>query len=327
MKGSLNPLALLLTFVVCLAWTGAPMAASDDYPNRLVKVIVAFTPGGTTDILTRMVSARLSEQMGKSFVVENKPGAGGNIGTEFVVRSVPDGYTLMVNSVGPIAVNLTLYQNLAFNPLTDLDPIIQIAEVPNVLVVPADANTPSMKELVAKGKTKPGGLSYASTGIGTSSHLSGFMMMKRDKVPAVHIPYKGADAVIGLLGGRTDFMFATIPSVIAHIQSGRLLPLAVSSAMRSRSLPNVPTMIESGYANFEAGSWFGFFGPHGIPRSVVDRLNQAVNGIIKEPAIDKKMVMEGADPVGGSPEQFKSFIDKEFRKWQVIVRESGATQQ
>lgn len=326
MNQTLKLLAILLTLVTCFFWAGTSIA-SDDYPARPVRVIVAFTPGGTTDMLTRMVSNRLSEQWGKSFVVENKPGAGGNIGTEFVVKAPPDGYTLMVNSVGPIAVNPTLYKNLPYNPITDLDPVIQIAEVPNVLVVPASANTPNLKELLAKSKTKQGGLSYGSTGIGTSSHLSSFMMAKRDNITAVHIPYKGADALNDLLGGRIDFMFATIPSVIAHIQSGRLLAIAVSSAKRSRSLPNVPTMIESGYAGFEAGSWFGFLAPRGTPKSIINKLNQAVNEIIKEPAIDKKMIFEGADPVGGSPEQFKNFIASEYKKWAVVVKDSGATAQ
>jgi tripartite-type tricarboxylate transporter receptor subunit TctC len=235
----------------------------------------------------------------------------------------------MVNSVGPIAVNPTLYKSLPYNPLTDLEPIVQIAEVPNVLVVPASANTPTLKDLLAlaKAKTKQGGLSYGSTGVGTSSHLSSFMMAKRSDMMAVHIPFKGADAVISLLAGRTDFMFATIPSVIAHIHSGKLVPIAVSSVKRSRSLPNVPAMVELGFAYFEAGSWFGFFAPHGTPKFIITKLNKAVNEIIKEPAIDKKMISEGADPIGGSPEQFKNFIAKEFRKWQGVVRDSGATAQ
>lgn len=304
-----------------------PSAASDAYPAQPVSVIVAFTAGGTTDLLTRMVSTRLSEKLGKTFVVENKPGAGGNIGTEFVVKAKPDGYTLMVNSVGPIAVNLTLYKNLPFNPITDLDPVVQIADVPNVLVVPAGANTPNLKELIAKGKAKKGGLSYSSTGIGTSSHLASFMFAQAADITAVHIPYKGADALNDLLAGRNDFMFATIPSVMPHIQSGKLLPIAVSSAKRSRSLPDIPTMIELGHPGFEAGSWFGFFAPRGTPRPVIDKLNQAVNDIIKEPSIDKQMIFAGADPVGGSPEQFKSFIDKEYKKWQKVVKESGATAQ
>jgi tripartite-type tricarboxylate transporter receptor subunit TctC len=326
MKRNLKHVATILTLICGLLVSGSALAA-DGYPAQPVTVIVAFTAGGTTDLLTRMVSTRLSEQFGKTFVVENKPGAGGNIGTEFVVRARPDGYTLMVNSVGPIAVNPTLYKNLPYNPISDLDPVIQIADVPNVLVVPAGANTPNLKELIAKGKSKKGGLSYSSTGIGTSSHLSSYMLAQRANLTAVHIPYKGADALNDLLAGRIDFMFATIPSVMAHIKSGKLVPIAVSSAKRSRSLPTIPTMIESGYAGFEAGSWFGFFAPRGTPRSIIDKMNQAVNTIIKEPAIDQQMVSAGADPVGGSPEQFKAFIDSEFKKWQGVVRDSGATAQ
>ncbi|MCU0559215.1 MAG: tripartite tricarboxylate transporter substrate binding protein [Desulfobacterales bacterium] len=319
------PILAVILALVCSFLLPAASPAADAYPTQAVKVIVAFTPGGTTDMLTRMVSTRLSEKLGQTFVVENKPGAGGNIGTEFVVRAAPDGYTLMVNSVGPIAVNPTLYQNLPHNPITDLEPVVQLADVPNVLVVPPAANTPDLKTLIAKGKTKQGGLSYGSTGIGTSSHLSSFMFAQTEKVAAVHIPYKGADALNDLLAGRVDFMFATIPSVMAHINSGKLVPIAVSSAKRSRSLPNIPTMIENGYPGFEAGSWFGFFAPRGTPRSIIDKLNGAVNEILKDPEIDKQMVFAGADPVGGSPEQFKQFIASEHKKWAVVVKDSGAT--
>ena len=325
MNGYLRPVAVWLG--ICLGVLPAGPATAADYPAQPVTVIVAFTPGGTTDMLTRMVSTRLTERLGKTFVVENKPGAGGNIGTEYVVKAKPDGYTLMVNSVGPIAVNPTLYKNLPYNPITDLDAVVQIADVPNVLVVPAQANTPTLKALLEKGKTKKGGLTYCSTGVGTSSHLAGFMLMQIAKIEAVHIAYKGADALNDLLAGRNDFMFATIPSVMPQIQSGKLVPIAVSSARRSRSLPNTPTMIESGYPGFEAGSWFGFLAPRGTPRPIIDKLNQAVNEIIKDPKIDEQMVFAGADPIGGSPEQFKAFIDKEFKKWQKVVQESGATAQ
>ena len=263
MKSNLKHLAALFVFVFGVSAAGP--AAAADYPAQPVTVIVAFTPGGTTDLLTRMVSTRLSEKLARRFVVENKPGAGGNIGTEYVVKAKPDGYTLMVNSVGPIAVNPTLYKNLPYNPITDLDAVVQIADVPNVLVVPAGAKTPNLKALIEKGKAKKGGLSYSSTGVGTSSHLASFMFMQEAKVDAVHIPYKGADALNDLLAGRNDFMFATIPSVMPHIQSGKLVPIAVSSLKRSRSLPDTPTMIELGYPGFEAGSWFGFLAPRGTP--------------------------------------------------------------
>jgi len=298
------------------------LAQASDYPTKPVKVIVAFTAGGTTDILTRAVSQKLSEKLKQPFVVDNKPGAGGNLGTEIAARSAPDGYTLIVNSVGPIAVNPTLYKKLAINPLTDLVPVVQIADVPNVLVVNPSVPAKTLKEFSAFAKANPGKLNYGSTGIGTSSHLSGYMLGKRTGAEYTHIPYKGAEALKDLLAGRIEFMFATIPSVIQHIKSGGLRALAVTSANRSRSLPDVPTVIESGFPNFEAGSWFGFFAPKGTPEAVITTINKAVNESL--PSLEAQLVREGADPVGGSPAQFAQFIQKEFEKWRVVVRESGA---
>lgn len=311
-------LALLLgTFAV-----GSVQAQA--YPAKPVRVVVAFTPGGTTDILTRLVSQQLSERLKQPFVIDNKPGAGGNIGTEFVVRSAPDGYTVIVNSVGPIAVNPTLYTKLSYNPLTDLVPIVQIADVPNVLVVHPSVSANTVEELIAYAKANPGKLNFASTGVGTSSHLSGFMLGKRAGFEATHIAYKGADAVRDLLAGRIHFMFATIPSVIPHIQAGKLRPIAVSSAQRSRSMPEVPTIAEKGFPGFEAGSWFGFFAPKGTPEAVISVLNKAVNEVIAMPAIEQQMIREGADPVGGSPAQFAQFVQREYEKWKAIVMASGA---
>ena len=298
------------------------LAQASDYPTKPVKVIVAFTAGGTTDILTRAVSQKLSEKLKQPFVVDNKPGAGGNLGTEIAARSAPDGYTLIVNSVGPIAVNPTLYRKLGINPLTDLVPVVQIADVPNVLVVNPSLPAKTLKEFVAFAKANPGKLNYGSTGIGTSSHLSGYMLGKRTGAEYTHIPYKGAEALKDLLAGRIEFMFATIPSVIQHIKSGGLRALAVTSANRSRSLPDVPTVIESGFPNFEAGSWFGFFAPKGTPEAVITTINKAVNESL--PSLEAQLVREGADPVGGSPAQFAQFIQKEYEKWRVVVRESGA---
>jgi tripartite-type tricarboxylate transporter receptor subunit TctC len=290
-----------------------------------VRVIVAFTAGGTTDILARNVGQRLSEKLNQQFVVENKPGAGGNIGTEFVVRSAPDGYTLIVDSVGPIAVNPTLYPKLGYNPLTDLVPIVQIAEVPNVLVVNPAVPAKTVEELIAYAKANPGKLNYASTGVGTSAHLAGFVLAKRAGIEATHVPYKGADAVRDLVAGRVQFMFATIPSVIQHIHSGGLRAIAVTSVKRSRSLPEVPTVAESGLPGFEAGSWFGFFGPKGMPSEVVATLNRAVNEIIAVPAMEAQLIKEGADPAGGTPQQFAQFVQREYEKWKTVVRDSGAT--
>ena len=299
-------------------------AIAQTYPAKPVRVVVAFTAGGTTDLLARLVAQQLSEKLKQQFVIDNRPGAGGNIGTEAVVRAAPDGYTLIVNSVGPIALNPTLYPKLGYNPLTDLVPMVQIAEVPNVLVVNASLGIKSMEEFLAYARANQGKLNYGSTGVGTSAHLAGYILGKRMDVEATHIAYKGADALRDLLAGRVQYMFATIPSVMPHIMAGRLRPLAVSSARRSRALPDVPTVAEKGFPGFEAGSWFGFFAPKGTPEAVVAQINKAVNEIIGLPAMEKQLIREGADPVGGSAAQFAQFVQREHDKWQKIVRESGA---
>lgn len=302
--------------LVCGLGLGSP-ALAQEYPQKPVKVIVAFTPGGTTDNLTRAVSNHLGQQLKQSFVVENRPGAGGNIGTEYVVRSAPDGYTLIVNSVGPIAVNPSMYK-LSYDPLTDLVPIVQIANVPNVLVVPAETPVKDIKQFLEFVKGRSGKLNYSSTGVGTSSHLSSAMLMDDLDVQATHIPYKGADALNDLLASRVDFMFATIPSVIGHIKSGRLRALAVSSKARSASLPQVPTIAENGFPDFDAGSWFGFFAPKGTPASVVARINQSVNAAL--PTLKDQMISEGADPVGGTAADFARFSQGEQQKWDTLVK-------
>ena len=297
--------------------------AQAPYPSKPVRVVVAFTAGGTTDILARAVTQQMSEKLGQPFVIDNKPGGGGNIGTEFVVRAPADGYTLIVNSVGPMAVNQTLYKNLPYDPLTDLVPVVQIADVPNVLVVNPGVPAKTMEEFIAHAKANPNKLNYGSTGVGTSSHLSSYMLSKRIGAETLHIPYKGATALNDLLAGRVQFMFATIPSVISHIKAGKLRAIAVSSLQRSRSLPDVPTVAEKGFPDFSAGSWFGFFAPKGTPEPVIALLNKAVNEAL--PSLSAQMVREGADPVGGTPAQFGQFARREYEKWKLIVRESGAT--
>ena len=317
-------LQTVLTLLALLNLGLAQGALAQTWPNKPVKVVVAFTAGGTTDILARNVGQQLSEKLKQPFIIENKPGAGGNTGTEMVVRAAPDGYTLIVNSVGPVAVNPTLYPKLPYNPLTELVPIVQIADVPNVLVVHPSVPAKTVEEFVAYARANPGKLNCGSTGIGTSSHLSCFVLSKRAGFEAVHVPYKGADALRDLMAGRVQFMFATIPSVKQHIDSGALRAVAVSSAQRSRSMPNVPSVAERGYPGFEAGSWFGFFAPKGTPPEVVATLNKAVNEIIGVPAFEAALIKEGADPAGGTPQQFAAFVQREFEKWRTVVRESGA---
>ena len=318
----------LFTRVACTLLASAACAGNaraQAWPVKPVRVVVAFSAGGTTDILARSIGQQLTERLKQPFVVDNKPGAGGNLGTELVVRSAPDGYTLMVNSVGPIAVNPTLYPKLPYNPLTELLPIVLIADVPNVLVLHPSVPANTLEQFLAYAKASPGKLNYASTGIGTSAHLSGFLLAKRAGIEATHVPYKGADALRDLLAGRVQFMFATIPSVIQHVHSGALKAVAVSSANRSRSLPDVPTVADGGFPGFEAGSWFGYFAPRGTPPEVITTLNKAVNEIIGVPTMEAQLVKEGADPAGGTPEQFSQFVQREYEKWRLVVRESGAT--
>jgi tripartite-type tricarboxylate transporter receptor subunit TctC len=313
--------AAMLAGLALLA-AGAARAQVADYPNKPVRLLVAFTAGGTSDLLARAVSQKLTERFKQNFLVDNKPGGGGNIGTEMAARAAPDGYTLIVNSVGPMAVNVSLYKKLNINPLTDLVPVVQIADVPNVLVVNPALPVKTLEEFVAYARANPGKLNYGSTGVGTSSHLSGVMLSRRAGIETTHVPYKGAEALNDLLAGRVQYMFATIPSVVQHIRAGKLRALAVTSVKRSRSLPDVPTVADQGFPGFEAGSWFGVFAPKGTPEPIIAALNKAVNEAL--PSLDAQMVREGADPVGGSPAQLGQFVQKEFEKWKVVVRESGA---
>lgn len=294
-----------------------------EYPSKPVKIIVSFTAGGTTDIIARSVGLNLAEKLKQPFVIENKPGSGGNIGTEMAVRAPADGYTVTIASVGPIAINPTLYKDLRFDALVDLVPVVLIADVPNVLVISPNLPVKNFAEFVAYAKAKPAGtLNYSSTGTGTSSHLSSFMLMDAIGVDAQHIPYKGAEALNDLIASRIDFMFATIPSVIAQIKGGKLRAIAVSSPKPSRSLPGVPTVAESGFPDFSAGSWFGMLAPKGTPQAIIDKLNKEVN--LAMIPLEHRFIQEGADPVGGTAAYFQDFIRTEHLKWKKVVIDSGA---
>ena len=323
--GARRSYCALLAMALLLGTSAQAQTPAALYPNKPVRVVVAFAAGGTTDMIARSVGQQLADKLKQPFVIDNKPGGSGNIGTEFVVRAPPDGYTLIINTVGPMTVNPTLYKKLPYNPLTDLVPIVMIADVPNVLVVHPSVPAATLDEFTTYAKGNPGQLSYGSDGIGTSSHLSGFMLARRAGFDATHVPYKGVDALNDLLSGRLQFMFATIPSVIQHIQAGRLRAIAVTSSTRSRSMPDIPTVAERGFPGFQAGSWMGVFAPKGTPDAVIATLNKAVNEIIAVPAMQAQMVREGANPVGGTPAMLGQFTQKEFEKWRALVRESGAT--
>lgn len=299
--------------------------AAGAYPERPVKILVGFTAGGTTDIIARAMAAELAGVMpGANFVVENKPGAGGDIGSAEAIRSPADGYTLLMASVGPIAINPSL-KTLKHDPQKDLAPVILVADVPNVLVVHPDRNISTFEAFQAWAKENVGKLNYASTGTGTSAHLSSHMLSDRMGIDATHVPYKGAEALNDLMAGRTDFMFATIPSVIGQIKAGKLVPIAVSSPNRSRSLPDVPTVAEMGYPGFAAGSWFGLLVPAGTPEPIIGELNSKINQIL--PNLEDRFVSAGADPVGGSPDDFRQFIATEHDKWAEAIKSAGIAKQ
>jgi tripartite-type tricarboxylate transporter receptor subunit TctC len=305
-----------------IAGPGAALAQADNYPDRPVKIMVGFSAGGTTDIISRAVATELMQLIPNSnFVVENRPGAGGDIAAGEVTRTKPDGYTLLMASVGPMAINPTL-KDLKHDPLTQLAPIILVADVPNVLVVNPKSGITNFKEFEAFAKVKNKDLNYPSTGTGTSAHLSGFMLMQRMGIDATHVPYKGAEALNGLLAGQTDFMFATIPSVIGQIKAGTLTPIAVTSPKRSRSLPDVPTVEELGFPGYQAGSWFGLLAPTGTPQAIIDKLNKDINSIM--PNLEDRFIAAGADPVGGPPKVFADFIMSEYTKWKKVIEDSGA---
>lgn len=311
---------------MAMLWAGSTAAyAADDWPTKPVKIIVAFTAGGTTDILAREVAAGLTKKWGQPVIVVNKPGAAGNIGSQTVVESPPDGYTLLINSIGPIAINPYLYKNLKFNTVTDLKAITEVAEVPNVLVVAPSLKMTSAKQLVDAIKSKPAAYDCASTGVGTAAHISCAELAKDLGVEILHVPYKGADALTDVISGRVKFMFATLPSVAGFLKAGTLVPLAVSTAKRSPILPDVPTMQEQGFPGFALGAWFGFFAPAATPDAIVAKIATDIDDVIKQPAVRAKLLQIGAEPVGGTPQEFGDYVKAENKKWSAAIKEMGIT--
>src|SRR5215469_7895944 len=309
---------------IVLALVAVDAAAQGSYPNRPITVVVGFTAGGSTDIVTRLIAEEMRKTWGQPVVVDNRPGAGGNIGTAMVAKAKPDGYTLLVGSVGPLAINASLYANMPYDSLKDFTPVTLIVHVPNMLVVnPAAMPVNSFAEFVALLKANPGKYFFASTGTGTSSHLSGELLKTMAGVQATHVPYKGAVALNDLLAGeQIHFMFATIPSVIEFVRAGRLRALAVTSKTRSAAVPQIPTVAESGFPEFEASSWFGLLGPAELPRDIVVALQAEVVRALKVPELRAKLVQQGADPVGSTPEEFAAYMGTETAKWAKVVKAS-----
>ncbi|MCZ2498067.1 tripartite tricarboxylate transporter substrate binding protein [Xylophilus sp. Kf1] len=320
--------ALLASAALAAAAATLPALAQSPaaYPTKPITIIVPFAAGGTTDILARLVGQYLGTELGQPVLVDNRVGAGGNIGGQLAARSAADGYTLFMGTVGTHAINQSLYSKMPFDPIKDFAPISRVANVPNLLVANPQQPFKNVKELIAYAKANPGKINFGSSGNGSSIHLSGELFKMMTKVDMVHVPYKGsAPAMNDLLGNQIAIMFDNMPSAIQHVRAGKLRPLAVTTAKRSPELPDVPTIAEAGVPGYEATSWFGLLAPAGTPAPVVDRIDAALMKIYKNPELLKKIADQGGEPVVETPAQFTAFIKAETAKWGKVVKESGAT--
>jgi len=311
--------------VACTAVAAPAVYAQAVYPTKPIRIVVPFPAGGTTDILARAVGQKLTETNGQPVLIDNRPGAGGNIGAELVAKSPPDGYTLLMGTVGTHAINPSLYAKMPYDHQKDFAPVILVAGVPNVLVINPSVPANSVQELIAYGKANPGKLNFASSGSGTSIHLAGELFKTMSGVQMTHIPYKGsAPAIADLLGGQVQIMFDNLPSALPQIKAGKLKALAVTSAQRATALPDVPTIAEAGLPGFEASSWFGLLAPAGTPKEVIAKLNTEVAKWLASPEAREKLAAQGAIAAGKTPEDFTQHIVAETAKWQKVVKESGA---
>ncbi|WP_420226887.1 Bug family tripartite tricarboxylate transporter substrate binding protein [Pigmentiphaga litoralis] len=314
---------LALAALMATAWA-APAAAAD-YPDKPVRVVVGFAAGGSTDIAARIISKALTDALGQSFVVENKPGAGSNIAAEQVARAKPDGYTLYMVAVTS-AINQTLYKNLSFDLNKDFTPIALVVKVPNLLVVNPSVPAKSVQELVSYLKSNSAKVSYASSGSGTSIHMAGELFKLQSGLNIQHVPYKGsAPAVTDLIGNQTQYMFDNMPSSWPQVQAGKLRALAVTTKERSATAPELPTMAESGFPDFDVSSWFGLIAPAGTPADVVTKVNTAVVKAMDDPSVQKSFKDLGAVWVKTTPAEFGNFIKAEVNQWATVVKASGAT--
>lgn len=320
---SISRRSALALALACAA--AGPAFAADAWPAKAIRVIVPFPPGGGTDAIARDVTNQLATSLKWSFVVENRPGSGGNIGVDTAAKSAPDGYTIVLGQTSNLSINPTLYGRMPYDSLKDLTPIVLVASAPLVFVVKADSPYKNLGDLVAAAKANPGSLNFASPGNGTVTHLTGELLQKEAGVKFTHVPYKGSStALTDLLGGRVQIYAGSVPTLLGHIKTGQLRPIFVTSAQRDANLPQVPTVAESGYKGFEAVTWFGFVGPAGIPQPVVARLNAEINKALKTPELTKRLNDEGATVLGGSAEQFAALIKSEIVKWAPVIKASGA---
>jgi tripartite-type tricarboxylate transporter receptor subunit TctC len=316
---------LLLAAATAVSPLLAQQAAAQSWPERPITLVVAFAPGGSTSIVARAVSDKMSEALGQKIIVDNRAGAGGTIGTKAVAGSTPDGYTIALGYTGTLAIGPTLYTNAGYDPRKDFAPIGMIGNAPNSLVVHPSFPAKTVAELIAYAKANPQKVSFGSAGVGTASHVSGEYFATAAGIKLVHVPYKGTGpALTDLIGGHIPMAFAPIPATHSQISSGTLRALAVTSAARSGLLPEVPTIAESGLTGFDASLYYGLVAPAGTPRPIIDKLNAALRAALASDDVKKRLVADGTDVTPSTPEEYAAFIDKDEIKWSAIVKASGA---
>ena len=315
-----------LAIAVAAASLAAGFAAhAQGYPSKPVRFVIAFSPGGPSDILTRLLGGKLAESFGQPFVFDNRPGAGGNIAGEITAKSPADGYTLLMGNNSVLATNAALYKNMGFDPVKDLAPVILVGSQPNILVVHPSVPVKSVKEFIAYAKTQHGKLNYASSGSGAAAHLAAELFKNMTGIAMTHVPYRGAGpALIDVLAGQCQVMFATALSVQPYLQANRLRPLAVSTAKRMPTHPELPTVAEAGVPGFEATTWHGVVVPAGTPPAVISKLNDEINKILKASEVNARLIAQGAEIIGGTPQAFAAYIQSEIPKWTKVIKDSGA---
>jgi tripartite-type tricarboxylate transporter receptor subunit TctC len=313
------------TLLAIAAATFASGAFAQAFPTKAIRLIVPFPPGGGTDIIARETSQKVAAATGWTFVIENKPGAGGNMGVDAVAKAPADGYTIVLGQTSNLAINPSLYAKMPYDPQKDLVPIVLVANAPLVMVTSATSQHKTLAEVVNAAKARPGAVNFASPGNGTVAHLASELFQKAAGIKTQHVPYKGAAmALTDVISGNVDLYMSSVPTLLGQIKQGKLRALAVTSTKRVDDLPNVPTIHESGYKGFDAATWFGLLAPAGTPKDVVARLNAEFNKALQQPELRKKLGDEGADPAGGTPEQFAALIKDEAVRWGKVVKESGA---
>ena len=318
-----NKKGLKFLIAATTLWAGMALAQSGSYPNKPIKFIVPYPPGGGTDVIARIVQEPLSSNLGQQVIIENRGGAGGSIGSEAAARSPADGYTVLF-TLSSHTINPAIYPKLSFNTEKDFLPVVTIASLPQILVANPDFPAKNVKDVIDMAKAKPGTIAYASVGNGSPGHLAGAMMAGAANVKMTHIPYRGGGpAVTDVMGGQVPLLWVSIPAAANFVKAGKLKALAVSTTKRSAVFPDVPTMIESGFKDFEVDSWYAMFVPANTPKAAVDRLNAATNKVLTTPEVKEKLLNQGAEAVGGSPEALGRVVKAELVKWDKVVRENG----